>query len=139
MITREEYYNAVRKYFNFLVERYNFFELKKRSQNSMLYDVEYTDADLVISISYEIMGEGVNVIIFKILNNKRSEYDDYVNTIHLNQIMKSAHKEEIVEQLKVSKSLFEHLGKPESNFEEELLKKAELLFSVMNTSILTTS
>ncbi len=136
MITREEYINAVRKYFSFLVERYDFLEVEKKSKNSMLYDVEYTNKNLIISISYEIMGEGVNIDIFKILNDKRSDYDDYVNTIHLNRIMKSSQNEEIVEQLKVCKSLFEHFGKPESTFEEELLKKAELLSSLMRTTIL---
>lgn len=136
MITREGYNNAARKYFNFLVERYNFLELEKKSQNSMLYDVEYTDTNLIISISYEIMGEGVNVIIFKILDGIRSDYDDYENTIHLNRIIKSTHKEEIVEQLMASKSQFEHFEKPESDVERELLKKAELLSSVMRTTIL---
>ena len=137
MINREEYYNAVRKYFNFLVEKYDFLELSKKNQNTMLYDVEYTDKNHIISISYEIMGEGVNIVIFKILNNQRSDYDDYVNTIHLNRIMKSSQKEDIVKHLKVSKSLFEHFGKPESKFEEELLKKAELLSSVIGTNILS--
>lgn len=136
MITRERYKNAVRKYFNFLVEKYNFLELEKETQNSSLYDVEYTDTKHIISISYEIMGEGVNVIIFKILHCISSDYDDYENTIHLNRIMKSTHKEEIVEQLLASKSQFEHFGKPESEVEGELLKKAELLSSVMRTTIL---
>lgn len=137
MINREEYYNAVKKYFGFLVERYDFLVLDKKSQNTMLYDVEYTDKNHIISISYEIMGEGVNIVIFKILNNQRSDYDDYANTIHLNRIMESSQREDIIKHLKVSKSLFEHFGNPESKVEEELLKKATLLCSVMMTSILS--
>ncbi|GAU80058.1 hypothetical protein [Fusibacter sp. 3D3] len=78
----------------------------------------------------------MNVIIFKILDGIRSDYDDYENTIHLNRIMKSTYKEEVVEQLMASKSLFGHFEKPESDVEGELLKKAELLSSVMRTTIL---
>lgn len=137
MITREEYKNAAKKYFNFLMERYNFLELERKSQNSMLYDVEYTDTNFIISIAYEIKGEGVNVIIFKILDGIKSDYDDYENTIHLNRIMKSTHKEEIVEQLMASRFQFEHFEKPESDIEAELLKKAELLSRVMRTTILS--
>ena len=136
MITREGYYYVVRKYFSFLVEKYDFFEQKTKSQNTLLYDIEYADKDMIISISYEIMGEGVNIVIFKILDGIRSDYDDYENTIHLNRIMKSSQKEEVIKQFKASKPLFEHFGKPESNFETELLKKAELLFSVMRTTFL---
>ena len=50
--------------------------------------------------------------------------------------MKSSQNEEIIKHLQVYKSLFEHFGKPESKFEEELMKKAELHSSVMRTSIL---
>ena len=77
MIAREGYYNAVRKYFNFLVDGYDFLEVDEKSKNSMLYNVEYTDKNHTISISYEIMGEGVNIVIFKILNNKKSDYEKF--------------------------------------------------------------
>lgn len=136
MITYEEFNTGVKKYFSFLGEKYGFLELQKGKSNTLIYEIEYTNETLIISISYEIMGDVINIIIFKNINGRQSNYNDYENTIHLNQIMKSSRRDEIINQLVLCKSEFNHLEKPESFLEDELLNKAKILLSQFNTSIL---
>lgn len=134
MVTREEYSRAVRKYFGFLEEKFGYVEVLKKIQSSTLYDVEYTNNDRIISISYEIMGEGVAVVIFRIINGIRSDYDDYANTLHLNRIIKDYKQSIIVTQLKSDETYFKSVGIPHSTLEAELLKKAKLLSGIISSS-----
>jgi len=118
-------------YYSFLVDRYDFTEVTYKKNNSMLYDLEYTDGKKIISISYEIMGEGINIVIFKVINGRRSGYDD-MNTIHLNQIVKKLYESGKMERFHEEKQFIKPYEQPDTELEKEALKKAELLSYVMN-------
>ena len=82
------------------------------------------------------MGEGVNIIIFNVIDGIRSEYDDYKNTIHLNSLLKGTQKANIVKRLSTRKSKFKHSEITEKIFEKEVVKKADLLLCFMETTVL---
>lgn len=127
LFSKNEYMGFVKKYFYFLEKEYNYEILPMKLDNSLLFDVEYGNEDSIISISYEIYGEGVQVILFKLINGKLPNYDDKTHTIHLNKLMNTYCKELTLSQLNKNNNYFKRVKKSSQPIENELLKKAKEL------------
>jgi hypothetical protein len=50
--------------------------------------MEYSDTGRVVSISYENIEDYLQVIVFKLKNEKLPDYDDKTLTLHLNELNK---------------------------------------------------
>lgn len=127
MISREQYYQTIIDYFSFLVNDYNYKISSTNQSNSLLYDVEYSNGEGVISISFEVIGENVNVVIFSLINGKKSNYDDAMNTFHLNKLLKGISKEKMKNNINLNISYFKNCKNATSDVEKMVLKKAKEL------------
>ena len=86
MIEEERFTDIVTRTFSFLVTEFGFELSKKTTNGNMFFDIEYTDKRKAISISLETIENYIRVILFKLENGKRSDYDDMTKTFHLNQL-----------------------------------------------------
>lgn len=65
------------------------FRLLKETENgNVFYEVEYSDSERAVSISYENIEDYLQVIVFKLKNRKFPDYDDKTSTLHLNELNK---------------------------------------------------
>lgn len=136
MILREQYNQVIKEYFSFLKDEFNYYLLPIKVNNTILYNLEYTNQKTLISISYEIMGEGINVIIFELVNGKKSDYDDYEKTFHLNQLSKQISQKSYLNKIKENNIFFEKYDRPIGEVENEALKKARLLRLVLKLEVI---
>jgi hypothetical protein len=88
MIDGSEYIKIVKSFYSFLESEFGLNTTNETINGNAFYDVEYRDAQKVISISYENIEDHLEVIVFKLQNGKMPDYDDKSKTLHLNQLNK---------------------------------------------------
>lgn len=130
MMSSKKYIDIVKLFFSFLITEYGFKLLKETENGNAFYDVEYSDAEKNISISYENIEDYLQVIVFKLKNGKLPDYDDKTRTLHLNELNKKVlsgiNKKEI-EENNVEFNKFD----TDDELERKLLKSAKELRLVL--------
>ena len=126
MIEGLEYVKVVKLLYSFLETEFGFKKVNETVNGNSFYDVEYRDAEKVISISYENIEAHLEVIVFKLLNGEMPDYDDKSQTLHLNQLNKSLMSR--VDKAEISSNA-QYFTKhnPKDDLERKLLKGAKEL------------
>lgn len=126
MVEGTEYIKVVKSFYFFLESEFGFSKVNETINGNAFYDVEYKDAEKVISISYENIEDHLEVIVFKLLNGKMPDYDDKSQTLHLNQLNKSLMSK--IDKIEISSNA-QYFAKynPKDDLERKLLKGAKEL------------
>jgi len=136
MIRGIKFIELVKKYYRFLVDEMKYIELDVTNREGLFYDVEYGKNDIIISISYENREDYLQVILFKLKDGKRPDYDDKQSTIHLDKLRHTLLKTLSNSDFKENDSYFASIT-TSSNFERKLLKLAkELRLCLKHTNVL---
>lgn len=126
MIEGKEYIALVKSFYSFLEIDFGFSILKETISGNTFYDIEYKNAERVISISYENIEDHLEVIVFILDRGQLPDYDDKSKTLHLGQlnrqILSGLNTEEICSN---EKSFVKY--KVNGSLEYKLLKKAKEL------------
>lgn len=126
MIRGLEFIEQTKKYNSFLVDEFDFIEFNITNREGLFYDVEYKKDGLLISISYENREDYLQVILFRLINGKKPEYDDKHMTIHLEKLNNALFKTLSSNNFKENEICFASLN-ASSNIERKLLKAAKEL------------
>jgi hypothetical protein len=124
MLEDLEYFETVKLYYSFLETEFGFSKTNETTNGNAFYDVEFSDEERIISITYENIEDHLEVIFFLLQNGKMPDYADKTRTLHLKQlnrlVMAKASKEEINFNA-------EYFAKFNANneLERELLKKSK--------------
>jgi hypothetical protein len=126
MIDGAKYIEIVKLFFSFLITEFGFRLSKETENGNAFYDVEYSDIERVVSISYENIEDYLQVIVFKLKNGKLPDYDDKTHTLHLNELNKRILSK--IEKNEIEKNN-EEFDKFDANdeLERKLLKSAKEL------------
>lgn len=131
MLNKINYIKIVRKFFSFLENEYFLNQIKEVKNGNVFYEVEYKNMILAVSISYEVVGEYLEVIIFKLNEGRLPDYDDKTQTLHLSKLNKR-----LLPQISSSEILENNLFFKDmvvsSIIEKNLLKKAKELRLILN-------
>ena|SRR5689334_22314862 len=126
MIEASKYISTAKSYFNFLVIEFGFQLFKEKVRGNVFYDIQYRDDTRIVSISYENIEGYFQVIVFVLKNGELPEYDDKVNTLHLDKlnakILSNIDKSEIVLNGRYFEDFQWH-----DEFEKKMLKCAKEL------------
>ena len=126
MIEGEKYIEAVKGYFNYLITEFGFRISNKKIRGNVFYDLQYSDGNRIVSVSYENIEDYLQIIIFMLQNGELPDYDDKTKTLHLNrlnaQVMSSIDRHEIV----LNNEYFEKFN-PKDKIEKQLVKSAKEL------------
>ena len=137
MIRGSDFIELVKKYYRFLVDEMKYIESDITNREGLFYDVEYKKNDSIISISYENRENFLQVILFKLKDGRRPDYDDKQSTIHLDKLNQTLIKTLNNGEFKENDSYFASIT-TSSNFEYKLFKLAkELRLCLKYTDILT--
>lgn len=126
MIEGEKYIEDVKKYFNYLITEFGFRISNEKIRGNAFYDLQYSDGNRIVSVSYENIEDYLQVIIFMLQNGELPDYDDKSKTLHLNmlnaQVMSSVKRDEI----SLNNEYFVKFN-PKTEIEKLLLKSAKEL------------
>lgn len=126
MIEGEKYIEDVKTYFNYLITEFGFRISNEKIRGNAFYDLQYSDGNRIVSVSYENIEDYLQVIIFMLQNGELPDYDDKTKTLHLNrlnaQVMSSIDRKEIG----LNNEYFEKF-KAKAEIEKQLLKSAKEL------------
>lgn len=103
------------------MNEFNYTEFNITLREGLFYDLEYKKDDLIISISYENREDYLQVILFKLINGKKPDYDDKQLTIHLDKLNNILLKTLNASDFKENEKYFTSFN-ASSNFERKLLK-----------------
>lgn len=99
MIEGDLYIKIVGLFYSFLESEFGLDKVNETINGNTFYDVEYTDAEKLISISYENIEDHLEIILFKLSDGKMPDYDDKSQTLNLNHlnsiVMSQVAKDEI--------------------------------------------
>lgn len=99
MIKGEKYIEDVKAYFNYLITEFGFRISNEKIRDNAFYDLQYSDGNRIVSVSYENIEDYLQIIIFMLQNGELPDYDNKTKTLHLNrlnaQVMSSIDKSEI--------------------------------------------
>jgi hypothetical protein len=136
MLTKKDYSEAVNKYFKYLEIDFDYKKIFENKSNTLLYDVRYSNNSNIISISYEIQGDGVKVIIFMLQNGNIPDYDDKAHTLHLEYLMKDISNDDKFNKcIDENNNYFLKYNKPIIDVENAILKKAKELRLYLSVKI----
>lgn len=130
MIDGTKYIEVVKLFFSFLVTEHGFKLSKETENGNTFYDVEYSDAGRVVSISYENVEDYLQVIVFKLENGKLPDYDDKTHTLHLNELNKRVLSGIDNNEIEKNSELFDKFD-TKDELERKLLKSAKELRLVL--------
>ncbi len=126
MIEGEKYIEDVKTYFNYLITEFGFRISNEKIRGNAFYDLQYSDGNCIVSVSYENIEDYLQVIIFMLQNGELPDYDDKTKTLHLNklnaQVMSSIDRKEIG----LNNKYFEKFN-VKAEIEKQLLKSAKEL------------
>jgi LytS/YehU family sensor histidine kinase len=60
--------------------------MESKENNTLLHAVRYEKDNTLISISYDVRDDNLQVIIYKLRHGMMPDYDDKTRTIHLNSL-----------------------------------------------------
>jgi len=126
MIDGTKYIEVVKLFFSFLMTEFGFRLSKETENGNAFYDVEYSDAKRVVSISYENIEDYLQVIVFKLKNGKLPDYDDKTHTLHLNELNKRVLSEIDKNEIERNSEAFDKFD-AKDELERKLLKSAKEL------------
>jgi len=126
VIEGEKYIEDVKTYFNYLITEFGFRISNEKIRGNVFYDLQYSDGNRIVSVSYENIEAYLQVIIFMLQNGELPDYDDKTKTLHLNrlnaQVMSSIDRKEIG----LNNEYFEKFN-AKAEIEKQLLKSAKEL------------
>ncbi|MCB9311114.1 MAG: hypothetical protein H6567_13750 [Lewinellaceae bacterium] len=126
MIEGEKYIEDVKAYFNYLITEFGFRISNEKIRGNAFYDLQYSDGNCIVSVSYENIEDYLQVIIFMLQNGELPDYDDKSKTLLLNmlnaQVMSSVKRDEI----SLNNEYFVKFT-PKTEIEKLLLKSAKEL------------
>lgn len=126
MIEGEKYIEDVKAYFNYLITEFGFRISNEKIRGNAFYDLQYSDGNRIVSVSYENIEDYLQVIIFMLQNGELPDFDDKSKTLHLNrlnaQVMSSIRRNEI----NLNNEYFVKFN-PKTEIEKLLLKSAKEL------------
>jgi hypothetical protein len=126
MIEGERYIEDVKAYFNYLITELGFRISNEKIIGNAFYDLQYSDGNRIVSVSYENIEDYLQVIIFLLQNGELPDYDDKTKTLHLNwlnsQVISNIDRNEIG----LNNKHFEKFI-PKAEIEKHLLKAAKEL------------
>jgi hypothetical protein len=126
VIEGEKYIEDVKAYFNYLITEFGFRISNEKIRGNAFYDLQYSDGNRIVSVSYENIEDYLQVIIFMLQNGELPDFDDKSKTLHLNrlnaQVMSSIRRNEI----NLNNEYFVKFN-PKTEIEKLLLKSAKEL------------
>jgi len=126
VIEGEKYIEDVKEYFNYLITEFGFRISDKKIRGNAFYDLQYSNGNRIVSVSYENIEDYLQVIIFILQKGELPDYDDKTKTLHLNrlnaQVMSSIDRNEI----SLNNEYFVKFN-PKAKIEKQLLKSAKEL------------
>lgn len=126
MIDGTKYIEVVKLFFSFLITEFGFRLSKETENGNAFYDVEYSDATRVVSISYENIEDYLQVIVFKSKNGKLPDYDDKTHTLHLKELNQRILFRIDKNEIKRNSEVFDKFD-ANDDLERKLLKSAKEL------------
>jgi hypothetical protein len=126
MVEDLEYIETVKLYYSFLETEFGFRKTNETVNGNAFYDVEFTDNERIISVSYENIEDHLEVIVFMLQNGKMPNYDDKTKTLHLKQLNRLVMTKASKEEINLNAEYFAKY-KAKSELERMLLKEAKEL------------
>jgi hypothetical protein len=126
MVEDIEYIETVKLYYSFLETEFGFRKSNETVNGNAYYDVEFTDNERIISVSYENIEDHLEVIVFMLQNGKMPNYDDKTKTLHLKQLNRLVMTKASKEEINLNAEYFINY-KAKNELERKLLKEAKEL------------
>lgn len=126
MIEGEKYIEDVKAYFNYLITEFGFRMLNEKVRGNAFYDLQYSDGNRIVSVSYENIEDYLQVIVYMLQNGELPDYDEKTKILHLNRL--NAQVMSIIDrnEIGLNNEFFIKLN-TKSKIEKQLLKSAKEL------------
>ena len=126
MIEGEKYTEDVKTFFNYLITEFGFRMSNEKIRCNAFYDLQYSDGNRIVSVSYENIEDYLQVIVYMLQNGKLPDYDDKTKTLHLNRL--NAQVMSIIDrnEIGLNNEFFVKFN-PKLEIEKQLLKSAKEL------------
>ena len=126
MIEGEKYIEDVNAYFNYLITEFGFRISNEKIRGNAFYDLQYSDGNRIVSVSYENIEDYLQVIVYMLQNGELPDYDEKTKILHLNRL--NAQVMSIIDRNEVGLNN-EYFVKfnPKFEIEKQLLKSAKEL------------
>ena len=126
MIEGEKYTEDVKTYFNYLITEFGFRMSNEKIRCNAFYDLQYSDGNRIVSVSYENIEDYLQIIVYMLQNGKLPDYDDKTKTLHLNRL--NAQVMSIIDRNEIGlNNEFIVKFNPKLEIEKQLLKSAKEL------------
>jgi hypothetical protein len=126
MVEDLEYIENVKLYYSFLETEFGFRKTNETVNGNAFYDVEFTNNERIVSVSYENIEDHLEVIVFMLQNGKMPNYDDKTKTLHIKQLNKLVMAKANKEEINLNAEYFTNY-KAKNELERKLLKEAKEL------------
>ena len=126
MVEDKKYFETVKLYYSFLETEFGFVKTNETVNGNAFYDVEFTDNERIISISYENIEDHLEVIVFMLQNGKMPDYDDKTKTLHLKQLNRLVMAKASKQDINFNAEYFTNFN-AKNELERKLLKEAKEL------------
>lgn len=126
MIDGKQYLKKTKDYFLFLIEEYNYLLIDEKVNGNFYYDVQYSNKEKIVSISYENAEDYFQVIVFMLQNGKLPNYDDKTKTLHLSKLNQEILSKIGKSEVTLNNQYFSKF-QPTNELENKLLKTAKEL------------
>lgn len=126
MIEGEKYIEDVKAYFNYLITEFGFRMSNEKIRCNAFYDLQYSDGNRIVSVSYENIEDYLQVIVYMLQNGELPDYDEKTKILHLNRL--NAQVMSIIDrnEIGLNNEFFIKLN-AKSKIEKQLLKSAKEL------------
>jgi len=126
MVDGKIYIKIVKLFFAFLITEFGFKQTKETENGNAFYDVEYWDAKIAVSVSYENIEDYLQVLILKLKNGKLPDYDDKTHTLRLQELNRIVLSKIDKKEIEENNALFNKF-ESKDDLERRLLKSAKEL------------
>ena len=126
MVEDLEYIETVKLYYSFLETEFGFKKTNETINGNTFYDVEFSDNEKVVSISYENIEDHLEIVVFMLQNGKVLDYDDKTKTLHLKQLNRLVMAKASEREINANAEYFTNYT-TKSSLERKLLKEAKEL------------
>jgi len=126
MLEKTDYFNLVQKLFSYLISEFDFDRVQEDSIGNIYYDIKYRDKNREISISYEVVENCLQVIVFLLQDGGMPNYDDKIQTLHLDKLNSLLFTKIDKKEILANDEFFSK-NNPKTELERKLLKSAKEL------------